>query len=136
SLVKMLKATLAVKNNVDISTNLKTVCVGCNPKKTQIKYTVLRLKNVPHRRFFLQYEKGKYTVQVVGINQFPVSYVELPHPEGYTGYNFRISSDSLLIDSGANFTVLQLKRHGGWKSSSVAESYVEECIEHKVDVSQ
>ncbi|RZC34153.1 hypothetical protein BDFB_012934, partial [Asbolus verrucosus] len=52
----MLKATLAVKNNVDISTNLKA---------------------------------GKCTVQVVGINQFPVSYVELPHPEGYTGHNFR-----------------------------------------------
>ncbi|KAJ8914344.1 hypothetical protein NQ315_011332 [Exocentrus adspersus] len=37
----------------------------------------------------------------------------------YTGHCFRRTSASLLADSGASIDVL--KRHGGWKSASVAE---------------
>src|SRR5699024_4764860 len=29
--------------------------------------------------------------------------------------------------------VLRLKRHGGWRSSTVAESYVEDSLENKLD---
>ena len=41
----------------------------------------------------------------------------------------RRTSATFLVDSGGDITTL--KRHGGWKSSSVAEGYIEESIENK-----
>ncbi|KAJ8974540.1 hypothetical protein NQ317_012832 [Molorchus minor] len=42
---------------------------------------------------------------------------------------FRRTSASMLVDSGANLCTI--KRHGGWKSSSVAEGYLEDSLENK-----
>ena len=46
----------------------------------------------------------------------------------------RRSSATMLVDSGGDLT--ELKRHGGWKSSQVAEGYIENSIENKLTVSQ
>lgn len=45
------------------------------------------------------------------------------------GHCFRRSSASLLADAGAD--LISIKRHGGWKSSTVAEGYMDDSIEKK-----
>lgn len=99
------------------------------------KYVALRPANINHSRFFVQYRKKKCTAQAVGKNTFGsipkmiAKYLELPNPERYSGHTFRRTSATLLADSGADITCV--KRHGGWKSSSVAEGYLEDSIQSK-----
>lgn len=99
------------------------------------KYYELRPKPVNTDRFFLQYRGGKCTKQVIGrhkIASMPkdiATFLNLDSPHLYTGHCFRRSSATLLADSGAN--VLELKRHGGWKSDKVAEGYVDDSLENK-----
>lgn len=57
------------------------------------------------------------------------NYLKLPKATTYTGHSFRRTSATLLADSGANMTTI--KRHGGWKSSTVAEGYIADSIENK-----
>ncbi|XP_018575819.1 uncharacterized protein LOC108914474 [Anoplophora glabripennis] len=93
------------------------------------KYRNLRPKNIKHNGFFVRHRNGKCGVQPVGINtigQLPkmtAQMIGLPNCALFTGHCFRSSSDTLLADSGAN--ILKIKQHGGWKSDSVAEGYVE-----------
>lgn len=100
----------------------------------------LRPANVGHRRFFLKYVKGKCTRNPVGINSFgkiPAAiarFLELPNPKLYTVHCFRRSSATLLADAGANLTTI--KRHGGWRSSTVAEGYIEDSLENKNLIAQ
>lgn len=102
------------------------------------KYYNLRPANTTSDRFFLNFQKGKCTKQVIGrhkIAKIPkeiATYLNLTNPECYTGHCFRRSSATLLADSGANLTIL--KRHGGWKSDKVAEGYIEDSIENKTDI--
>lgn len=104
------------------------------------KYAALRPETVPHNRFFLQYRKGACTVQPVGKNTFGgipktiATYLQLPEPGRYTGHSFRRTSATLLADSGADIT--SIKRHGGWRSTSVAEGYLEDSIEAKNKISR
>jgi integrase len=99
------------------------------------KYMALRSKDTPHERFFVQYRGNKCTIQPVGKNTLGslpkkiAAFLNLPNPSLYTGHCFRRTSASLLSDSGA--TVDVLKRHGGWKSSTVAEGYVENSVSNK-----
>lgn len=92
------------------------------------KYINLRPKNVPHRRFFLNYQKGKCTQQPIGRNKFlniPRIIADFLHLENltlYTGHSFRRTSTTLLCDSGASMTTL--KQHGRWRSSSCLEEYI------------
>lgn len=92
------------------------------------KYATLRPKNVPHSRFFINYQNGKCTQQPIGVNKFAsmpktiAIALNLENPELYTGHCFRRTSATLLVEGGAD--ILTLKRHGGWKSTSVAEGYV------------
>ncbi|KAJ8963566.1 hypothetical protein NQ317_013271 [Molorchus minor] len=65
------------------------------------KYAALRLPT-PHQRFFVNYKKGKCTK------------------------HFRRSSATLLANSGEGLT--DIKRLGGWKSTMVAEGYIEDSI--------
>lgn len=87
-------------------------------------------------RFFVNYQKGHCTRQFIGKNkiaQIPqeiAAFLKLPCPESYTGHCFRRTSATLLADSGA--TITTLKRHGGWKSDTVAEGYIAESVENKV----
>lgn len=100
-------------------------------------YANLRPKNATTNHFFLSYRNGKCTKQVVGINTFSkipsliAQYLSLPHPEEYTGHTFRRTSASLLVDSGGD--ILQLKQHGGWKSTAVAEGYVNNSLNSKMN---
>lgn len=99
------------------------------------KYRNLRPENVNTNRFFLKYHQGKCYKQVIGkntIRSMPkqiASYLKLANPELYTGHCFRRTSATLLADAGANLTTI--KRHGGWKSSKVAEGYIEDSIQNK-----
>lgn len=104
------------------------------------KYAALRPGNVPHNRFFLQYKNGACKIQPVGKNTFGgipktiATYLQLSEPERYTGHSFRRTSATLLADSGADIT--SIKRHGGWRSTSVAEGYLEDSIEAKNKISK
>lgn len=103
-------------------------------------YQDLRPSVVSTQRFFLNYQNGKCTRQVIGKNKFSnmpkeiATYLNLPNPEQYTGHCFRRTSATLLADSGANITTL--KRHGGWSSDQVAEGYIENSIQNKLDTTQ
>lgn len=102
------------------------------------KYVGLRSSNTPHRRLFVNYRAGKCTVQAVGIHSFSkmpsliANYLKIADAAAFTGHCFRRSSASLLADAGAD--ILTLKRHGGWKSSAVAEGYVDQSIEGKINI--
>lgn len=99
------------------------------------KYMANRPKEMKHNRLFIYYKNGKCSNQPVGINtigKFPriiAEFLKLNNPQEYTGHCFRRSSASLLADSGADIT--NIKRHGGWKSTTVAEGYIESSIENK-----
>lgn len=112
---------------------------GINVIDIYKKYISLRPLNMQHKRFFLNYNKGKCTVQPIGKNSLPkfpstiAQYLKLPEPELYTGHSLRRTSASLLVDAGAD--LLSLKRHGAWKSTTVAEGYLEESISKKCKIS-
>ncbi|KAK5644633.1 hypothetical protein RI129_005933 [Pyrocoelia pectoralis] len=96
------------------------------------KYLALRPPEIGHRRLFITFRSGKCTVQPVGKNTLPKIPMEIakflgkPNPEKFTGHSLRRSSVTLLVDSGADS--LSLKRHGGWRSTSVAEGYVNDSL--------
>lgn len=102
------------------------------------KYQALRPENMNTNRFFLNYSKGRCHRQVIGKNKFAgmpkqiATYLKLKNVDLYTGHCFRRTSATLLADSGANLSML--KRHGGWKSSKVAEGYIEESVENKSEI--
>lgn len=102
------------------------------------KYIALRPTNVPHRRLFINYNKGKCNKQPVGIHTVGnapskiATFLRLPNPEEYTGHCFRRSSATLLANGGAD--IIHLKRHGGWSSSQVAEGYIEDSVQNKIDI--
>lgn len=99
------------------------------------KYWNLRPKNVVTNRFFLNYKRGKCSCQVIGKNKFLnapkviATFLQLENPQKYTGHSFRRTSATLLADAGAD--ILTLKRHGGWRSSTIAEGYVSESVQNK-----
>ncbi|KAJ8970062.1 hypothetical protein NQ317_014795 [Molorchus minor] len=92
------------------------------------KYLSLRPPNVKHKRLFLYYKAGKCSSQPVGKNtmgKIPsvvASYLKLPDVACYTGHCLRRSSARLLADTGVDITTI--KRHAGWKSTTVAEVLV------------
>lgn len=104
------------------------------------KYAKSRPTNLATKRFFVSYRNGKCTSQNIGINTFGsmpktvATFLKLANPESYTGHTFRRTSATLLADSGAD--LLTIKRHGGWKSSSVAEGYLEDSVGNKKRIGQ
>lgn len=104
------------------------------------KYQSLRPCNMTNNRFFINYQNGKCTRQVIGKNKISdmpkkiACFLNLPNPEQYTGHCFRRTSATILADSGADLT--SIKRLGGWKSSTVAEGYIENSIQNKAKVSR
>ncbi|KAJ8912180.1 hypothetical protein NQ315_006147, partial [Exocentrus adspersus] len=97
------------------------------------RYISLRPAGI--ERFFLSFRQNRCISQPIGKNMFgkipsKISmYLGLPNPSSYTGYCLRRTSATVLADAGASVT--NLKRHGGWKSSTVAEGYLEESISLK-----
>uniref|UniRef100_A0A6P7G9K5 Uncharacterized protein LOC114337333 n=1 Tax=Diabrotica virgifera virgifera TaxID=50390 RepID=A0A6P7G9K5_DIAVI len=99
------------------------------------KYIDLRPSHVKINSFFLNYQKSKCTIQRIGKNKFAdigrqiAKYLNLPNPQSYTGHFYRRSSATLYIDGGGDLT--GLKRHGGWKSTQVAEGYIDQSMRNK-----
>lgn len=126
---KNFKPRLFVISNVD----------GFNGMAIYKKYVALRPKGLQDQRFFCATEQ-KCTKQPVGINtlhKIPrdiANFLKLPDASLYTGHSFRRTSATLLANASAD--VLTLKRHGGWRSSNVAESYVENSISHKAEIAR
>lgn len=120
--------------------NSRTFTVTNNAKldylSTYRKYISLRPKNCTTRRLFLKYSNGTCKNQVVGMNSIAkmpkdiAQYLKLPEPCKYTGHCFRRTSATLLVNGGGDIT--QLKKHGGWKSTNVAEGYIDECLTNKI----
>lgn len=102
---------------------------------TVLKYQALRPAKVTTEHFFIKYTNGKCINQNIGINTIRTlpkkiaTFLKLPDPECYTGHSFRRTSTTFVADSGADIT--QIKRHGGWKSTSTAEGYIEESVGQK-----
>jgi integrase len=65
---------------------------------------------------------------------FFATYLNLPDPKSYTGHCLRRSSATLLADSGGDIT--DLKRHGGWRSGTIAEGYIEDNIQNKLKIAE
>lgn len=102
------------------------------------KYICLRPKT-EHKRLFVCFKAGKCINQVVGKNtiskvpQKIAEYLKLPNAEHYTGHSFRRTSATLLVNAGGD--ILALKQHGGWKSTNIAEGYVEQSYAKKRKIS-
>lgn len=115
---------------------------GCTfePCTLYRKYAALRPKNMNSRRLFVAYRNGRCYAQHVGchtisgVPKIVAEYLKLENPREYTGHGLRRSSASMLVESGGD--LLTLKRHGGWRSSNVAEGYIEESIQRKIEVSR
>ncbi|KAJ8970119.1 hypothetical protein NQ317_003837 [Molorchus minor] len=85
------------------------------------KYLSLRPPHVKHKRLFLYYKAGNCSSQPVGKNTM-----------GKIPSVVASSSATLLADAGVDITTI--KRHAGWKSTTVAEGYVENSIENKIKI--
>ncbi len=129
------------KNNKPCSFALVSL-PGSEVKPLEIfrKYVALRPPSLASPRFFYQFHHGKGSSQVVGINTIGKVPTEIAQFLGlenfveYTGHSFQRSSASWLADSGADKDTIM--RHGGWKSSTVAEGYVETSVESKKRIAE
>jgi hypothetical protein len=88
----------------------------------------------------MQVRFKKITKQPYGhnsISNFPqkiASYLKLSNVTTFTGHCFRRTAATLLADNGGD--VLQLKTLGGWKSSGVAESYVNHSLDGQLKIAK
>uniref|UniRef100_A0ABD2X6F2 Tyr recombinase domain-containing protein n=1 Tax=Trichogramma kaykai TaxID=54128 RepID=A0ABD2X6F2_9HYME len=102
------------------------------------KYLSLRPDNM--ERFFLQYRNQTCTRQNVGkgkLSAIPkdiATFLKLEDSQKYTGHALRRTSATIAADHGAD--LVTIKRLGGWKSSTVAESYIDESRLNKVTTSK
>ncbi|KAJ8916728.1 hypothetical protein NQ315_013932 [Exocentrus adspersus] len=119
----------------DTKTNISRI----NAVEMCRKYISLRPK-AAGRRFFLRYVDGKCITQHVGINTISktfskvASFLGLPDPESFTGHGMRRCSATLLANAGGDITTV--KRHGGWKSTTVAKNYIEESLSSKMAIAE
>lgn len=120
----------ASKTDVDRTFNIEGFYVNIVRK-----YRDLRPEKTPHDRFFINYQLGKCTVQPIGKHKFEstpklvASMLELNNADEYTGHSFRRSGATLAAEGGVDF--LALKRHIGWKSSAVAEGYINDSAQNR-----
>lgn len=104
------------------------------------KYLNLRPAKCTTSRLFLSYNKGACKNQPIGKNTFSkypsqiAKFLNLQNSERYTGHSFRRTSATILADTGADITTL--KRHGGWKTNTSAEGYIEESLNYKQQTMQ
>ena len=54
--------------------------------------------------------------------------------KNYTGHSLRSSSATNLVDNGVS--IENLKRHGNWKSSTVAEEYIRDSTEFRNTIAE
>ena len=100
-----------------------------------LPYRVLRPKIESVDRKFLNYQKGKCTVQPIGKNKIAgmpeeiAAWLKLPNPEKYTGHAYRRTAATLLATGGG--TMFDLKLLGGWLPDKVTGEYVENSLLNK-----
>lgn len=98
-------------------------------------YRELRPKNATNDKFLIQYIKGRCVNQVCGINKIGeipkviAVFLNLENPNSYLEHSFRRTSATLLVDAGPD--IIELKRHGGWKSDAVAMGYLGKSMGNK-----
>jgi hypothetical protein len=61
-------------------------------------------------------------------------FLKLPDCSRFTSHSFRHTGASILADEGAS--VMQLQQAGGWESASVAESYVQESNNSRLQIAK
>ena len=76
------------------------------------------------RKYVKQFNCRKTVIGPRAVSKFVNICCEILHrdPVEYTGHAFRHSAATNLADAGVSF--VNLKRHGQWKSDSVAEGYI------------
>lgn len=96
-----------------------------DPVKTFLRYSDV----VPEKdHLFLQYHGGKYVRQAIGKNSFtPIirnmaKLLMIQNWEAYRTHSLRSTMATILAD--AEGTEQEIKRHGRWKSATVASEYV------------
>ncbi|KAJ8918223.1 hypothetical protein NQ315_014093, partial [Exocentrus adspersus] len=125
------------KTNISRSFTIIEDAFSVNAVEVCRKYINLRPK-AAGGRFFLRSVDGKCTTQHVGINTISktfskvASFLGLPDPESFTGHGIRRSSATLLANAGDDITTV--KRHRGWKSTTVAQNYIEESLSSKMAI--
>lgn len=103
------------------------------------EYMTLR-KNVQNEMLFMQIRFEKITNQRIGhntISQMPkkiAGFLKLSDIEAFTGHCFRRTAATLLANNGGD--LMQIKRLGGWKSSTVAEGYIDSSIVTQVNTAK
>lgn len=113
---------------------------GINFFEIYQNYLQLRPNNLDHRKLFVGYRNGKCVAQRVGIHTIAAipmkiaTFLGLPDAKAYTGHCFRRTSATFLSNAGAGIPVL--KRHHGWKSSTVAEKYIESSLPEKTKIAR
>jgi site-specific recombinase XerD len=104
------------------------------------RYITMRPVQISLNSLFINYKNDKCSKQPIGINTFSklpsliATFLKLEQPHLYTGHCFRRSSASILSNCGADFSAI--KRLGGWKSTAVAEGYIENSLQNKVDTAK
>jgi hypothetical protein len=82
------------------------------------------------QRLFKKLSKGKICNQAIGSNTIGAiphaiaAYLGKTNPKEYTGHCYRRTGATILANSG--LSLLELKQAGGWRSSTVAEGYINE----------
>lgn len=126
-------SVFVIKIPRDGKTNARTFTVENEYAAYVRKYKKLRPAHIQHRRFFINYQNGKCTVQPIGRNKILnatkviAHFLNLEDADNYTGNSFRRTSKKLLGDN--NVDILTTKCHGGCSSSSA----VEESINRKIE---
>lgn len=104
-------------------------------RSTISQYVALFPENRRRGQFLKNFKNGKPTESPTGVNtigsipKLVAKYLGKPNFKDYKGHCFRRTAATMLADSGA--TLLLLKKAGGWRSDSVAQSYVDNSMATK-----
>ncbi|KAJ3654686.1 hypothetical protein Zmor_013859 [Zophobas morio] len=140
-----MRAILKTKENIDIEkfgaviSYIKKLNVGYRGKKSN----VLRREEI--KTFLQEADDGEYLFEKVALifgiagacrkaELCAIRFDDIQDCAKYTGHSFRRSSATLLVNAGGDIT--SLKRHGGWESTKVAESYIQESFGERVKIAQ
>ncbi|KAJ8974845.1 hypothetical protein NQ317_016637 [Molorchus minor] len=130
--VQDLRSTILVSSIYD-SPPKKTVRLILLPFVKNIWFFAERENRT--KTFFVANRNNKrFCITSRGLPKQITEYLKLPDSSSYTGHCFRRLSTSLLADAGADISII--KRHGGWKSSSVTESYVKNSLNNKKTIAK
>lgn len=111
----------------DSKTRIPKMHVICGPTMIDIvrKYIQLRPAHTKTDRFFVNYQKGRCTIQVIGKNKIQAMpketaiFLNLPSPEKYTGHSYRRTVSTCAADAGAS--IERVQEIGDWKSMKCAK---------------